>query len=683
MVVFLFTACDGGVGPRFSDDPVEYSLTIQSDGDGEVVPSVGVHRFEENTVVNLEAIPDAGWEFSHWVGPVSVSDNAITSVVMTANRTVKAFFVPEGTVARVTLTIEIEGNGSVIPEAGSHDYDLGEEVEIEAIPDTGWSFSYWEGDEVSDSQSPVTTIQMDGDKTVKAVFSEIDLKVVEIDSGISSATTWESNTIYVISSNISVTAILTIEPGTIIKFGQGRYMTISSTGGLRAEGTASQPIIFTSLLDDKHGGDTNQDGDLTSPAAGDWAYIRISGTANIDHCRFYYGGSSSLDSTLYIDGTAAVRNSVFAYNLGDSYGTIDARSGATIENNIFYSNVKPIRLNPSLPLDDSNIFHNPADPSERNQFDGIFIYGSSLSSDVTWEETEIAFVISSHNLTVSVDYKLTIEEGVTVKVDNRYIIVNGRLDIKGSEEKPVVFTSYKDDNFAGDSNGDGDFTSPEPGDWSYIRVNGSANVEYTKFYYGGGSSLDCTLYIDGTAAVRNSVFAYNRGDSYGTIDARSGATIENNIFYSNVKPINLNPSLSLDDSNIFHNPADPSERNQFEGIFIYGSSVSSDVTWEETEIAFVISSHNLTIGEDYKLVLGNNVILKFNDRTLYHNNNIENYNGDGVFFTSYKDDSRGGDSNGDGDFSSPAVGDWFGIYNNAASPRYYESWSNILYAGNP
>ncbi len=60
---------------------------------------------------------------------------------------------------------------------------------------------------------------------------------------------------------------------------------------------------------------------------------------------------------------------------------------------------------------------------------------------------------------------------------------------------------------------------------------------------------------------------------------------------------------------------------------------------------------------------------------------LPNYNGSGVYFTSYKDDTLKGDTNGDGAASSPANSDWVGIYDNTntiPSPYYYP-WSNIRY----
>ena len=54
-----------------------------------------------------------------------------------------------------------------------------------------------------------------------------------------------------------------------------------------------------------------------------------------------------------------------------------------------------------------------------------------------------------------------------------------------------------------------------------------------------------------------------------------------------------------------------------------------------------------------------------------------NYNGSGVAFTSFKDDSRKGDTNGDGGVTWPVANDWGGIYNDDTS--LWQAWGTIYY----
>ncbi|MBN1339436.1 MAG: hypothetical protein JXA03_08935 [Bacteroidales bacterium] len=51
-----------------------------------------------------------------------------------------------------------------------------------------------------------------------------------------------------------------------------------------------------------------------------------------------------------------------------------------------------------------------------------------------------------------------------------------------------------------------------------------------------------------------------------------------------------------------------------------------------------------------------------------------------MLFTSIKDDSAKGDTNGDGNATSPADYDWNGVYNNDVNTGGdYYTWPNILY----
>ena len=114
--------------------------------------------------------------------------------------------------------------------------------------------------------------------THKYAFAYTDLSGTSV--MLTSNTTWTlSGSPYVVDLvQIDNNAVLTIEPGVIVKFtyggaGQAAQIDIIS-GAIIANGTETQPIIFTSYKD-AIGGDTNQDGNQTQPEMFDWEGLFI------------------------------------------------------------------------------------------------------------------------------------------------------------------------------------------------------------------------------------------------------------------------------------------------------------------------------------------------------------------------------------------------------------------------
>ncbi|HOA60036.1 MAG: right-handed parallel beta-helix repeat-containing protein [Verrucomicrobia bacterium] len=146
--------------------------------------------------------------------------------------------------------------------------------------------------------------------------------------------TWTADSLREITTTIVVPAgaTLTLEAGAIVKFHHGIGLDVQSGGKLIARGTVSQPVVFTSISDDAYGGDTNEDGTHTGPAAGDWRSLHLEDGAqgDLNHTRILYGGNSvgtpsgAGGAIETLGGPFIARNCVIADALKDGafcYGT--------------------------------------------------------------------------------------------------------------------------------------------------------------------------------------------------------------------------------------------------------------------------------------------------------------------------------------------------------------------------
>jgi hypothetical protein len=145
----------------------------------------------------------------------------------------------------------------------------------------------------------------------------VDETTVYVNGNITSNTTWETGKIYVLQTRVAVVSgvTLTIQPGVIVKgeAGTGANATallIARGAKLEAAGTASQPIIFTSVADEIQPGQIaspNLDADFdglwgglivlgNAPISADAAAVQIEGVPPSDQ-NGLYGGSNATDDS--------------------------------------------------------------------------------------------------------------------------------------------------------------------------------------------------------------------------------------------------------------------------------------------------------------------------------------------------------------------------------------------------
>ena len=217
---------------------------------------------------------------------------------------------------------------------------------------------------------------------------------------------------HVVAGNLRVEAVLTIEPGSVVKFRSGASLTVGD-GALVADGSSSL-ITFTGM----------------TQASGSWGSIEFASQARpgrsiMDNCLVEYGGSDARASTV-VHSPVRIDNCVFRLNENASIAADPMAVSGIGSGNQFSG----------------------------NGTDDIVVFGGEILSDARWPEPGAPYLIEDRIEVHAHDQvaTLTIDPGTRLHFTHSGMIgvEEGGVLIADGSMGMITFTSeFPDDNWEG------------------------------------------------------------------------------------------------------------------------------------------------------------------------------------------------------------------------------------------
>ncbi len=391
---------------------------------------------------------------------------------------------------------------------------------------------------------------------------------------------------YLVAEDITVPTdiTLTVNPGQEIFFlKSSANLTIGGT--FLAQGTETQPVLFSSLTD------TNESS---------WGGLLFSSGSDesvMEYCHFRFGGSyyysTSNEACITCDNASPRFNNCYIYSsFNDGMNLFDSK--ATIERCIFEQcRSHAIRMDAnSFPYFERNEAH-------QNKYNVITVRSGALSHSGRWDYADLDYNLEE-DVTIAPGAHLSIDPGNTIRfqTSSTDLIVYGSLEAIGALNKEITFTSLN---------------SQTPHAYGGIYLNSTIDSDRTRFEhciieYGGSayysSANQSMLFCDGCSPViRNCIFQYS---GYDSLWVANGSPVIENVDFRNSR---RNAVLITNNSfPFFHNIR--AGGNLYDSILIIGNEWSASGTWSAPGIPYRIES-DVTILKEGRVAIAPNSELQF------------------------------------------------------------------------